>query len=381
MEETEAAFRYFIKRPSGRRKNFDLICYIPIDRRTKKYQDLPKPLKSQVSKINAQFFSKVLSASEVETLLNAIIQKQYAKFKIKSRALTEMKLSTINQKIFDGFWVKMYEDRRIVDKASAKYDFERALALVDPLSLMTSTSSEITRKLDSSGKTAAQIRRAVDRLNQILAYLGRDFTLQKPEEELVAVSYVTKAELDQILVHVKDQVIDGQFYKAEVFTDLIVTLFCAGLRISESMALTSADYRNGAINVDKQFTRYKKLKKPKRGKQGRVFVFNFGEASVRRWTETNPKDAYRYPLTKALHDACKLAFPNDQSKWLSPHDLRHSYAIHLLGQGASLTQVALNLRNRIEVCQKYYTGFANTEDTLDALKNLFKEKEAPNGRA
>jgi hypothetical protein len=41
-------------------------------------------------------------------------------------------------------------------------------------------------------------------------------------------------------------------------------------------------------------------------------------------------------------------------------------------KGTNLTQVALNLRNRIDACQKYYTGFEHADSTLENLKRLVK---------
>lgn len=353
MEE----LRYFIKKPRGRRKTFALVCYtLNGDRR--QYAKLPDELLVRVTTINAQYLNKTVTVQQATVLMKDMITAQYRKLNVRDMVIRHSELSVINQRVFSAFWKKEYEPRELVSPRSARYDFQKAIRLIEPLSLATAEEWDLKPALRASGASVPEIRRAIARLNQIFKFLGRGFRLHKPAEGLRTIRYVTEGDLNKLLSH----------FETGPVKDLIVTLFCSGLRLSESMALTPQDLQDGGLMVTKQLTELGELKRPKRGKQGRVFVLPWGLEAATRWCAVEGKEQYRVEVQRLLLGGAKRWL----GRRLSPHDLRHSHAIHLLGKGASLTQVALNLRNRVEVCQKYYTGFAHTSDTLDALKVLIK---------
>lgn len=354
--------RYFIARPTKTRKTYVLVCYIPIDRRKREYVPLDEKIKVSVDKINEHYLIGLIKPHEVEVLLKDLIQTQYRKLNVRNMVLKHSVISEINQKIFNQFWEKVYGLRYLQDEYSAQCDILKSIRMIEPLCIQTASALELQTQLKKSSKVR-EIRRASDRLNQLLRFLGRDFVLQKPKEGMHSVQYVTKPELDKILSFISDTTVQ----------DMAVTLFCSGLRISEALALTEGDLVDASLTVNKQLTNKGELKLPKRDKVGRAVVIPFGLAHVVRWIEVTDKQKYRYRLYDELLDACQKAFPKNPSKWVGPHDLRHSHAIYLLGRGANLTQVAFNLRNRVDVCQKYYTGYAHSEGSADVLRRMLKE--------
>lgn len=357
-----SVIRYFLKKPGKGRASFELVAYTPIDRRKKIYLKLSPELKTQVQKVNEQFLAQTITQAEANVLLSDLIQEQYRRAGVRDVVVKNAVLSEANQKVFNKFWNESYAKRDLADHASAKYDFLKALRLIEPLSVLSASADKLLETVKKNAARDSEARRAIDRLNQMLRFLGRSERIQKPKDRTVrTIRHLTQPELDKVLKLVDDQAI----------RDLIAALFCTGLRLSEAMALTPADFYKGTLNVDKQLTRHGELKRPKREKVGRVFVIPSGIDAVKRWVNVSNKDDYREELRVQLAQACRKAFPKDKTKWVSPHDLRHSHAIYLLGKGASLTHVALNLRNRIEVCQRYYTGFAHSGDTIDVLKALF----------
>jgi integrase len=351
--------RYFIAKPTKTRKTYALVCYVLLDRKTKQYIPLDDSLRASVDKINTDYKSGLIQDHEVLTLLNDLIQFQYRKSHVKSIVLKNRTLSEVNDKIFKKFWADVYGVRFLEDPKAAEYKLRKALALIDPLSLLTASAQELQAKLKSSGQNVRAIRAATDRLNQILKYLKRDIRLQKPKDGLNVVQYVTKLEFDNLVKAIDDP----------VSRDFATTLFCSGLRLSEALALTPTDLQGDKLNVTKQLAKDGTLKLPKRDRVGKSLVVPFGMEAVKRWVEFENKEAYRYKLYDDLEAACLKVFGANKSKHVSPHDLRHSHAIYLLSKGANLTQVALNLRNRVDVCQKYYTGYAHTDETLDGLKS------------
>lgn len=347
--------RYFLIRPKGKRKSFSLVSYILKDRVTKEYQELKPALRAQVASINSQD----LSQAQKELLFQELIQTEYKKTGVQSQVLKHSAISQINQKIFERFWTKVYAVKFLVDERSPRYDILKAIRLIEPLSLQVSTELELQNALKKNCKSTKEHRRTVDRLNQLLVFLERDFKLKKPAKGIRKVQYVTEVELKQILNHVENS----------ADRDLILTLFGSGCRKSEALALEPDDYKNGLLRVNKQLPN-SGLKEPKRGKSGTVIVLPQAREAVARWVKAEDKVSFRYRIFDVLERACRKAFPGDKSKWIGPHDLRHSHAIYLLGKGASLTQVALNLRNNIDVCQEYYTGYAHSEDTAEGLKKI-----------
>jgi len=322
---------------------------------------LPEKLKRQVSKINEQFKSKLLSIIETEALLKDLIQNEYKRLGLKHIVLKNSVISEVNQKIFNQFWVKEYSNRYLTDEESPKHDMLKALRLIEPLSIQTATQMQLQSALKKSGALTPVIRRASDRLNQLLRFLGRDFKLNKPKPAYKKVQHINHEEFNKMI----------GFIENEDLKDFAITLFCSGVRLSEALALTPQDlYSSGYLNVDKQLTKDGQTKEPKRGSSGKVLIIPFGLDAVKRFVKIKDKEVLRFKLYDVLQCACQKAFPDDMGLWIGPHDLRHSHAIYLLSKGANLGLVAMNLRNRIDVCQKYYTGFEHSNDTLEGLKKI-----------
>lgn len=355
----QEAKRYSIIRPTEKRDRFTLSCFI-LQGRKKEYHPLEEKIRNQSHQINQQYQNRIINNSEAEVLLNELIQSEYQRLQLKHIVLKNSTISAINQKLFNKFWEKIYTVRYLSDENSPKYSILKAIRLIEPLSLQTASASQLQNKLKSSGATIPEIRRATDNLNQILRFLNRDFRLNKPNAPYAKVQYLTEKEFQKVLKGISEPDLK----------DFATALFSTGMRLSEALAVQEKDYRNGIINVDKQLTKAGEIKAPKREKIGRSVVLSLGTKAVQKWVKIQDKDQYRAKLYDVLMDASMKAFPDDSSKWISPHDLRHSHAIHLLSLGANLTQVALNLRNRIDVCQKYYTGFEHSDSTLESLKKI-----------
>jgi integrase len=56
------------------------------------------------------------------------------------------------------------------------------------------------------------------------------------------------------------------------------------------------------------------------------------------------------------------------------YDLRHSFAIHMLNRGLSVSDVALLLGNSVTVCQTYYLGFVAKPESIEAMKVKMKNR-------
>lgn len=372
MSQREEDRRYFLAKPDGKkRKQFSLVCYVLITRSKKEYIQLTPELKKETENINSKMLDGILTQHDAQVLFDDLIQKQYRKYEVLTKVLRDSTISEINQKIFNKFWDKVYKAKPISDKDSARGDILKSIRLIEPLSLNTATADEIQIKLEENCSYVDEQRRAIVRLKQLLKFLNRDIVIHKPAEEYKEIQYLTKPEFEKMVKLIEDSIL----------RDFATTLFATGMRKSEGLAITTADINGHYLRVNKQLSRGKKsringprlepkIKNPKRNKKGNVLILPFGLSAVKRWAEVENKDQYRYQIFEVITEASRKAFPKDKSKWVGVHDLRHSHAIFLLSQNASLTQVALNLRNTVEVCQKYYTGYAHNDDTIEALKRL-----------
>lgn len=152
----------------------------------------------------------------------------------------------------------------------------------------------------------------------------------------------------------------------------MASLFATGLRLGELLALSSSDLVGGFLNINKQVKANKNVTPPKRNKTGKVVIIAELKEYVLEFLKVENKETLRYRIQSEVVNISNEVL----KRHIHVHDLRHSHAIHLLGKGASLTLIALQLRNRIEVCQKYYAGFAHTDDTLELLNKIVLKKRA-----
>ena len=65
--------RYFLKKPTGKRKSYVLVCYLALDRKKKKYVPLSEEIGQQTKKINQHLKSGIVETHEAELLFREII--------------------------------------------------------------------------------------------------------------------------------------------------------------------------------------------------------------------------------------------------------------------------------------------------------------------
>lgn len=335
------------------RQKFGLLKYQLITRAEKNYLELDAEEEKIVNDVNAAYQSSKISFLEAKVRLEEFIAEKYRRQNVGNKAVKNTIISSYNSKLFSKFWQAKYEEKELEDKNSARYDFNRALRAIEPL-FVDARSIELRNKLELLPITKR--KRICARLNEIRRFLKIEDMLEIKKSEIKKIRYIKLIHLHKMLQHIEN----------EDLRSATATLFATGVRLGELMALEPSDYSSGYLIINKQIRVDGTLKEPKRGKTGKVVIV----AELKKYVEAFLKVKNKHILRSQLQNEVSLISHKIINNRITVHDLRHSHAIHLLSKGASLTLISLQLRNRIEVCQKYYSGFDHTDDTLVMLKAI-----------
>jgi integrase/recombinase XerD len=164
---------------------------------------------------------------------------------------------------------------------------------------------------------------------------------------------------------------------------ILTTCYAAGLRVSEAVRLKAAaiDSRRMVIRVEQG-----------KGRKDRYVMLSPKLLDVLRayWKAVRPKE-WLFPgarqgqpiTTEAVEDACQKAHRlAGLSKPVTPHSLRHAFAVHLLESGADLRTIQLLLGHRSLATTAGYLRIAtskvcSTSSPLDLLPHPVPEDPKP----
>ena len=161
--------------------------------------------------------------------------------------------------------------------------------------------------------------------------------------------------------------------KAVKHRAILTTCYAAGLRISEAVRLTVS-----AIDSERMVLRVANGK----GRKDRYVMLSPKLLAVlREWWQVErprhwlfPGARPETPITReAVNRACHVAVRRARlTKAISPHSLRHAFAVHLLEAGTDLRTIQLLLGHRsLETTTRYLqlatTTVCATESPLDLL--------------
>lgn len=326
----ELGYRYQIYAPSGYHKTFRIV---KIEKGTGKSETIQT---SEIDKINELYLNKLLKLDDAREKLMAIVDKLYSKDGVKK---VNTFVSPENQRVLDEFWKAEYVPKlkNLSDPDSARYEFERAIEVLGNCSLVKNSKSELQRQVDKSVEGNKQ-RRVVVKLNTLLKFLNRNFTLDAAEREKQSIKYITLADLPKLLEQLKDV----EDVPAEAIKTLHEVAFCTGVLIGESFALNPKSYTpdSDTIKIDKQVDKNGK-KRETRVNQRTTVVVPEGKQALLRWFYIKDKipSSLRLKMSRHTKRAAIAAF-KDKSKHITFSDMRHSFAIHLLSKGVPLNMVA-----------------------------------------
>lgn len=164
---------------------------------------------------------------------------------------------------------------------------------------------------------------------------------------------------------------------------ILTTCYAAGLRVSEAVRLNA-----GAIDSKRMVIRVDQGK----GRKDRFVMLSPKLLEILRayWKAAHPKE-WLFPgahpgqpiSTEAVEDACKKALRfSGLSKPVTPHSLRHAFAVHLLESGTDVRTIQLLLGHRSLATTAKYLRIATskvcaTSSPLDLLPHPVPAEPKP----
>jgi len=321
--------------------------------------------------INKLYLDKTYDLETARKHCEALIERLK-----KEQGLTKTRVfHTDNLKVAKTVFRARIRKHPVIDPISMQCDFTRAVETLGNLSIVKDSEEDLQEVMHKLAPKTR--RRVVTFLNQILIHLERGFKLstRSPydgdlEAEESSVHFLDKADVEKILPKVKNELHQLLFW----------VLFTTGIRTGEAFALLPADYNeaSGELVVKRQLRRNLVKGKRKRGKMANPVVLPGGEVWVKKWfaVANETKEKIRNDtFVHSLRAACIEVFPNDQTKRLRVHDLRHSYARILADSGLTLSDIAECLGDTDAVVRTNYLGWIRGRERSKIVRKMLQKEQ------
>lgn len=332
---------------------------------------LPEERQNALDSINRRYCTGKLSFEDARTEVEELVETLYK----DGKHVLACVYNTKNLKVVEEYLNARYNKARrakMADYSRARQESTWAVEALGELSIHVAESSQIQARLDeaSDGEANTQ-RRLIFKMRAILNWLRpserwKDL-LALWDEEYKLVRYLTESEFTLVLKH-----LPSAHHKA-----LAMVCYHLGCRVGEASALSLSDLKEArhAVSIFKQIrledqeTR-KVTPKTKNKKRRDAFIFPEGIPALKTWVEIKVSltSGERSRLAETMTAACQKVFPNDETKHLTWHDLRHCYAIRLLDKGLTIDDVADMIGDSVVVAKKHYIGFIVSDARMERIK-------------
>lgn len=342
----------YLKRPVGKRKCFSIYLKKRDESGRLRVETLEIP---EIRLINQSLKRGITSIEIAEKNAKEILERVKKKHGLEEKPTVH---NHDNQKILEKFWESEYIHRTLVDPDTAKYELNRSISYLGNLSLVTADIKQILKEINSKPWKNTKKRRVLGKIQLLLKFIGRNEKLPKPPKEQASVKYLSEDEFLVYLTKVEDRALYCLYY----------TLFYTGTRLGEALGLSELKLRpqNESITIDVQLDKKRNLRLPKNRKKRKTYVQLKAFKTIREWIKL--KEFFPYSRS-IVNKRFKIAF----GRHLTPHDLRHSYAINLLSKGVPIAHVAQSIGDSVKVCEEYYTGYELIDESLETIKKIMSK--------
>ncbi|MFP5520755.1 MAG: tyrosine-type recombinase/integrase [Bdellovibrionia bacterium] len=389
MDKNIQRINFTIKYPNFKGRNtFALLKVIHYKNGTKKAETITN---DRIKAINQEWEKSKQTETKRDELLKLV--KEIRAEVHRSQQIKDGKVRLVkhtdNQKILSDFVSERIEDRKIVNPKGHEQDFTRAVLVIDRenLSLKTATRKELQKAVNKIDRNTIH-RRVCSRLNSLLGFIGRRERLE-PAEYTETPTIFTETEFLNLVENIEAPE-DFKNHKEDI-KNLFFTLFYTGLRVGEAFAVFNRqqmDKNTGRplncllenyINVNSQMLKdSKKMDSTKTGNTRKAYVIQNHIHRVKAWADldrTTKEKLRKVEFSYLIKKAGRLTFPKDDEKQnLKAHDCRHSYSVHLLNSGVSISLIAKSLGNSVLVCEKYYLGYALQDEGVQMIHQLMSQQ-------
>jgi integrase len=350
---------YYLRTPSTGRAGYRLI------RRARRAgaRSISETIPNEaIAAVNARLRAGDMTPAEAKEAA----YRELLRVRRRERRAKIQTLRPANLRLLERYWAEVYSHKDIVAPASAKGRLRRAVEALGDVPL-TADATQIQQAVNTALKDKpGRQRDVVAALTQILRWMGRtDVRLSKAKKPTPRVRYLTLSDFAVVAAQIPD---------VGVRTAAWVGV-STGCRLGEVFALEQRAWRatKRTVWVDAQIKYTGQAGPPKNRRAREAPVLAVGVPHIERWVAmpSDEKQALRKQrFSDIIRRACKRAFPNDPSKHIVFHDLRHSYAIHLLSAEVPMELVAQALGDSIIVTQEFYTGFCLVDQGVATVRRL-----------
>jgi integrase len=369
----------------GKRKSFSIVREWRDEVNARRFNTVEDP---RVDVVNSRYHALEVSYREAEEQLTTILL-EYRSKEQKQTALTFH--SQDNSKLYETVWAEDYKFRYIASASNRMMEFARLLEVIGHESFIAMHPQHLQQLIDTHcGHNHNKQRRMATVANQLLKFIYNrgmaapaGFVKMKKKRRR-EIGHLTLGELSEVLKQVK----------YPVLRDLYLAAFCSGARLGELMNVSPSSIKDGpngtgTLLVKGQIVRGEAKHKGDSAPRGvrsvvierdllknqtelrQSLVLEFGLAALKSWA-TVPRST-RLEFRKRLYlselqRAVAATFPGRKLKF---HDLRHSYAIHLLAIGMTLEDVSRSIGDTMEVCEEFYAGFSHTPLSVQTMAERY----------
>lgn len=230
--------------------------------------------------------------------------------------------------------------------------------------------------LDDKGLSKNSIRLKTSSIKSFFKFLHkREYIKSNPASPIFTTkiekklpSFITKNEIDNILANFSiDNPLDARNFA------LLELLYSSGLRISEALSLKVSDIKISTMLI--QITgKGRKQRIVPLGKKAKDALINYINYRVQLLNEKSSnklfltKNGYELDPSGAYRIINKILKGRVNADKKSPHVLRHTFATHLMDNGADINSVSDMLgHSSLSTTQIY------THNTINRLKDIYKK--------
>ena len=337
---------YSIKKPAGARKTFS-ITRMDVTNGTKVNSTVND---ERLDSINNSFLSRTLDINQAYEAVVALKDS----LKVPPVLATDY---VVNKDLCDLFLddYKLTRDVEEITINGTELQLKKLRKVLKNTDFRSLDKHSLYKIIANSELTNHAKDRLIITCNMISQFLNTPANIIKKR-------FQNKNIAEEINYCSEDEMLKTVFVNQEIDPDICIViqkLFYTGMRTSEFMALQKPNFNKAFLVIRTQKTRNKEVKNTKNSKNRAIPLIPAAIGLINDVLRINQEISHT-EICRRVKQAFKRAGYD-----ISPHDLRHSYAMWLRTKNVSIETIAQLLGNRLEVCMRHYAGFSLKENEIE----------------